>query len=115
MDIVGLVYNSAHEGGNQHAALFHKFLQGFLHPLLYHIQYRRNHHPISAKISVKGNHMNADVFVIEIPVILVELIHIAEAAAGAAGVFQGPVVVPVKDNANLRLIDRARDVCGKAR
>ena len=108
MDIVRLVHKTAHEGSDQNAAVFHELGQRFLHALFDHIQYGSNHDLVLAEIGIHRDHIDADVVVIEELVIVVDLIHILQILGRTAGVIQCPVVIPVKDDTYICLVDTAQ-------
>ena len=105
MYIVRLIHDPAHKGCNQYSAAPYKFLERLLHTFLHHIEYRSSHHLISAEICIRRNHIDCDIPVIEVLVILVDLFNISQIFGWPACIFQRPVVIPVKDDSNLCFIN----------
>lgn len=107
VDVVGLVHDAAHETGDQGAAVLHEPLQGLGHTLFHHVQHGGHDNLVLGEVAVHGHHIHGDVLVVEVAVILVDLVHVLQIHGGAAGVLQGPVVVPIEEDAHLGGVIRA--------
>ena len=108
--IVALVHNAAHKAGDQGPSGLHKGLQGLRDAFFDHVQHRSHNGLVAAEIRIHRDHVHRNVLLVEIPVILVDLGAVLQVHARPAGVFQGPIVVPVKEDAHFGGVPRPQQL-----
>ena len=114
MHVVRLVHNTTHKCCDESTAVFHKLLKLFLHAFLYHVQNRCGNHLIFWKITVNRNHIDWDIFVVKILIIVVNLVNIFKVLCRSACVLKCPVIVPVEDDSHIWFITCAKCSCAEA-
>ena len=101
VNIIGFTNDTAHIGRDQYTAIRNERFQSFLHSRFYHVKNRCDNDLVTTEIRIDRDHIHGNVTVIEVFVILMNLIDVQKIDIRAAHVFEGPVVIPVKDDADI--------------